>query len=128
MSAINLAQTPSAERIQNWIWANRTKLDGFSMYHGDEVGIEKRSWEDSDLRICYLFTGPYETASGNLAVPLIASMTEEMFPNSYADRAYFPSSRKDVEKFKKDGIPIFGVESKHSLKDFDIICFSLSPG
>lgn len=112
--------------IRAWLNDHRTTLEGYSYYLGDEVGTKVQNWETSALRICLVFVGPYETGAGNLAVPLLQSMIQEKFPSIYVDRAYAPSSRMDMKKFEESQIPIFGVESKQPLKDFDVVGFSVS--
>lgn len=93
---------------------------------GTEPGAEERSWPDAALRIVVVGASSYKDLAGNMAVPLIHRMILEHNHNWAVERAFFPGSRRDMEILQKWRVPIFSLETKHSLAEFDVICMSCS--
>jgi len=59
----------------------------------------------------------------NIAIPILYELLNSQ-PDVLAERVYAPWVDMEAE-LKTRGIPLFSLESKHPLKDFDIIGFSL---
>ena len=44
----------------------------------------------------------------------------------YADRFYLPETPRDLRSLERAGIPVFGIESRHQARDFDVLGTSIS--
>ena len=86
-------------------------------YVGGEFLSYNKDWDSASVRFAFVFPDKYEIGISNLGVRIIYDRVnkEQRF---LADRAYAPEP-----DFKPDFL--YGVESKHALKDFDGIGFSL---
>lgn len=115
------------EFFQDWLKKNLYKFEYPAVYIGTEPGTERRDWEKAPLRVCLCGTSTYENLTGNLAVPMLVRMLLESRPDWVVERAFFPCSKRDLEIFEKQRIPIFSLESKRRLTDFDVIAFSCLP-
>lgn len=117
------------EGISSWLEENIPFLDNPEIYatRGDEMNTVHRNWEEADFRLLLAGGMPYRSSVGNLAIPLIYSeIADETDDKFYFDRAYFWESRADFEKMTKGGLPIFGLESRQPIFNFDVVGFSLS--
>lgn len=76
-----------------------------------------------DLAFCMCFPEPYEVAMSNLGIKILYHMLNGR-ADTVCERCFFP-----WEDFTKEltanNIPLFSIESKKSLKDFDILGFSI---
>lgn len=125
-------------QIKKWLEDISYCMDIPEVYLGTEInsygshgkGNYYKLWDDSTLRFLLSSAWSYKGAIGNQSFPLIYQ-----FVNGYtrengerpfiAERAYFPDSKKDLGHFVRHEIPVFGVESKHCMADFDLVGFSL---
>jgi len=92
-------------------------------YTGNEWNSVIKDWENTPIKMALAYPDTYEIGMSNMAIPILY----EIF-NSQADvlceRVYAPWV--DMEAIMRDRkIPLFSLETKHPLKDFDIIGFSL---
>lgn len=116
----------SPAAINAWLERNIHKMDAPFAYIGDEPNTWKKDWADHDFRCAVIGGMSYNSSEGNLAVPLIYSQLNHGRPHYITERAYFPNSRKEWQMFRDDGVPIFSLENRRPLKDFDVIGFSIS--
>ncbi len=86
-------------------------------YVGGEFLSYNKDWDSASVRFAFVFPDKYEIGISNLGVRIIYDRVNKV-QRFLADRAYAPEP-----DFKPDFL--YGVESKHALKDFDGIGFSL---
>ena len=86
-------------------------------YVGGEFLSYNKDFNKSSVRFAFVFPDKYEIGISNLGVRIIYDRVNKT-DRFMADRAYAPEP-----DFKPDYL--YGVESKHALKDFDGIGFSL---
>ena len=86
-------------------------------YVGGEFLSYNKDWESSSVKFAFVFPDKYEIGISNLGVRIIYDRVNKV-ERYLADRAYAPEP-----DFKPEYL--YGVESKHALKDFDGIGFSL---
>ncbi len=92
-------------------------------YTGGEWNSIIKDWEGVPLRVALCFPDRYEIGMSNIAIPILYEILNRQ-PDVLAERAYAPWV--DMEAgMRAAGIPLFSLESKRPLKDFDIIGFSL---
>ncbi|MBI4180829.1 MAG: TIGR03960 family B12-binding radical SAM protein [Chloroflexi bacterium] len=92
-------------------------------YTGGEWNSIIKDWDKTPIRIALSYPDLYEIGMSNMALPILYELLNRQ-PDVLAERVFAPWP--DMEKLMRaEGIPLFSLESKHPLKDFDIIGFSL---
>ena len=92
-------------------------------YTGSEWNSIGKDWESTPIRIALSYPDVYEIGMSNMALPILYDLLNSQ-PNVLAERVYAPWVDMEAA-LQARGIPLFSLESKHPLKDFDIIGFSL---
>lgn len=93
-------------------------------YLGNELGAVHKSWESTSVRWVLTYPEIYEVGASNLGHIILYSILNAQ-PRQLCDRSYLPASDL-IGKLREQSIPLFAVESKRPLTDFDILGFSLS--
>ena len=92
-------------------------------YTGGEWNSIIKDWDKTRLKIALIYPDLYDLGMSNMAIPILYELFNSQ-PDVLAERAYAPW--KDMEQaMRSAGIPLYSLESKRPLKDFDIIGFSL---
>lgn len=94
-------------------------------YTGGELNSIVKNWTDQRIRskIALAFPDIYELGGSNLGLMVLYDLINKR-KDMLAERVYCPWP--DFEEFmRRDGIPLFGLETRHPLGDFDVIGFSL---
>jgi len=92
-------------------------------YTGGEWNSLVKDWDKTPIRIALSYPDLYEIGMSNMALPILYELLNSQ-PDVLAERVYAPWV--DMEAVMRTaGIPLFSLESKRPLKDFDIIGFSL---
>ncbi len=92
-------------------------------YTGGEWNSIVKDWESTNIRIALSYPDLYEIGMSNMALPILYDLLNSQ-PDVLAERVYAPWV--DMEAILRTaGISLLSLESKHPLKDFDIIGFSL---
>jgi radical SAM superfamily enzyme YgiQ (UPF0313 family) len=100
------------------------RADAPYQWLGDEPGSFRKPWDEAEVRMCLFACWPYEQTAGNQAIPLVYRIVNEA-PWALCDRSYFPATPRDLSLLEGK-VPIFGIESKHGLLDFDVVGTSIS--
>ena len=116
----------SAPQIQQFLDDHMYRLDLPQQYFGDEPNSYLKDWDSSTLRACIFASWPYEAAAGNQSIPSVYKAINIGREDFLCDRFYLPATPRDLKLFEKNGYPVFGIESKHQLMDFDIVGTSIS--
>ncbi len=93
-------------------------------YLGNEFGAVRKPWESAIARFCLTYPELYEVGASNLGHIILYSLLNA-HPDLLCDRAYLPGPDL-AAKLRETGTPLFGVESRRSLREFDVLGFSLS--
>lgn len=93
-------------------------------YLGNELGAVHKPWNESIVRWVLTYPEVYEVGASNLGHIILYSILNAQ-PRQLCDRAYLPASDL-ATKLRTTQTPLFAVESRRSLLDFDILGFSLS--
>ena len=92
-------------------------------YTGGEWNSVVKDWDKTPIKIALAYPDLYEIGMSNMALPILYDLLNSQ-PDVLAERVYAPWV--DMEAvMRSESIPLFSLESKHPLKDFDIIGFSL---
>lgn len=93
-------------------------------YLGNELGAIHKDWHTAAVRWVLTYPEVYEVGASNLGHVILYSILNAQ-PRQLCDRAYLPAPDLSA-KLRETQTPLFAVESRRSLIDFDILGFSLS--
>lgn len=93
-------------------------------YLGNELGAVHKPWADAAVRWVLTYPEIYEVGASNLGHIILYSILNAQ-PRQLCDRAYLPA-RDLNQKLQETQTPLFAVESRRALTNFDILGFSLS--
>ena len=93
-------------------------------YLGNERGAVHKPWSAAAVRWVLTYPEIYEVGASNLGHIILYSILNAQ-PRQLCDRAYLPAPDL-TEKLRNSQTPLFAVESRRVLTDFDILGFSLS--
>ncbi|MEW6088045.1 MAG: TIGR03960 family B12-binding radical SAM protein [bacterium] len=92
-------------------------------YIGEEWNIVKKPWDDKKVKIALVFPDLYEVGMSHLGLKILYSLLNNR-EDCLAERVYAPNI--DMESILREKrVPLFSLESKRALRDFDIIGFTL---
>ncbi len=92
-------------------------------YIGGELNQVLKDWNSVKTRLALVFPDIYDVGMSNLGLAVLYELINQR-PDALAERAYAPWMDME-EAMRAAGIPLYPLESKHPLADFDIIGFSL---
>lgn len=93
-------------------------------YLGNELGAVHKPWGSASIRWVLTYPEVYEVGASNLGHIILYNILNAQ-PRQLCDRAYLPAPDL-AAKLRDTQTPLFAVESRRSLRDFDILGFSLS--
>lgn len=93
-------------------------------YLGNELGAVHKPWTEAKVRWVLTYPEVYEVGASNLGHIILYNIINAQ-PQQLCDRTYLPAPDLAV-KLRSTNAPLFALESKRSLQDFDILGFSLS--
>ncbi len=92
-------------------------------YIGGEWNSIVKDWDQTAYKIALAFPDTYELGMSNLGLMILYDIINKQ-PDMLAERVYAPWV--DMEAvMRQEGIPLYSLETRHPLTDFDIIGFSL---
>lgn len=92
-------------------------------YTGQEFGQIVKDKSKIRMRIAFCFPDTYEIGMSNLGVKILYGALNEM-EDVWCERVYAPWTDME-EQMRKNNISLFALESKDSVRDFDIMAMSL---
>lgn len=93
-------------------------------YLGLEQGSIHKPWDSASIRWVLTYPDIYEVGSSNLGHIILYSILNAQ-PHQLCDRTYLPAPDL-IAKLRATATPLFAVESRRSLTEFDILGFNLS--
>ncbi len=92
-------------------------------YTGGELNSVVKDKENVDLRFAFCFPDTYEIGMSHLGIKILYSLINSR-DNYWCERVFAPDT--DMEKIMRErDIPLFGLESRDALLDFDVVGFTL---
>ena len=116
----------SPAQIQQFLDENLWRFDLGVQYLGDEPNAALRDWDSSTVRMLMVASWDYSQSAGNSSIPSVYCAVHRASEQYLCDRFYLPATPRDMRMLEKNGIPVFGIESKHALTDFDVVATSIS--
>ena len=99
------------------------KVQKPARYTGGEWNSIVKDWGKTPVKIALSYPDVYEIGMSNMALPILYDLLNAQ-PDILAERV-FPPWVDMAKEMKANDIPLFSLETKHPLKEFDIIGFSL---
>ena len=93
-------------------------------YLGNELGAKHKEWASAVVRWVLTYPEVYEVGASNLGHIILYNILNAQ-PRQLCDRTYLPAPDL-AQKLKQTKTPLFALESRLCLTDFDILGFSLS--
>ncbi|HIX33968.1 MAG TPA: TIGR03960 family B12-binding radical SAM protein [Candidatus Gemmiger avium] len=92
-------------------------------YTGGEPGCVYKDKSQVDLRFAFCFPDTYEVGMSFLGMKILYELLNQ-HPNWWCERAFMPWLDM-VQQHRELGLPLYTLESKDPLTDFDIVGFTL---
>ncbi|MBN8594521.1 MAG: TIGR03960 family B12-binding radical SAM protein [Anaerolineae bacterium] len=92
-------------------------------YVGGEFNSVVKNWDTTDFRVALAFPDIYDLAMSNLGIMLLYQQLNQQ-PDMLAERVFAPWT--DMEDLMRaQSVPLYSLETKHALREFDLLGFSL---
>jgi radical SAM family uncharacterized protein len=116
-----MVRTPA--EIVNFLERNLLKVQKPARYTGGEINQVVKDWESTQTHVALIFPDLYDLGMSNLGLAILYDQLNQR-TDTLAERSYAPWS--DMEAILRAAhVPLYSLESKHPLADFDILGFSL---
>jgi radical SAM family uncharacterized protein len=92
-------------------------------YTGGEYNSVVKPWDEIPYRLALVFPDVYDLGMSNLALAVLYDIVNRQ-PDMLAERAYTPWLDM-LAAMRREGIPLYSLETRHALADFDVIGFTL---
>ena len=93
-------------------------------YTGGEWNSVQKDWDDCDVRVALAYPDLYDIGMSNLGIGILYDIINRR-EGMLAERVFAPWS--DLETIMRaEGIPLWSLESRRPLREFDVLGFSLS--
>jgi radical SAM family uncharacterized protein len=99
------------------------KVEKPSRYTGGELNEIVKNPNEVDIRFAFCFPDVYEVGMSHLGSRILYHTINQR-QDTYCERSFAPWPDME-EQLRKNNIPLFTLETKDSLKDFDILGFTL---
>lgn len=111
------------QEIENWLEHNLLRVQKPGRYAGGELNQVVKDWDSVLTRVALIFPDLYEIGVPNLALTILYEILNNR-PDTLAERAYSPWDDMEAA-MRAAGVPLFSLESKHPLSQFDILGITL---
>ncbi|TEB12758.1 hypothetical protein Pmgp_00733 [Pelotomaculum propionicicum] len=92
-------------------------------YAGGEWNAVCKNWGEVDLKVAFAFPDVYEVGMSHLGLQILYGIVNSR-PDALMERVFAPWPDM-AEKMREHEIPLFALESKRPLRDFDVVAFTL---
>ncbi len=99
------------------------KVQKPARYTGGELNSVCKNAEEMAVRIAFCFPDLYEVGMSHLGMKILYGLYNAQ-ADTWCERVFAPD--EDMEQLmRENGIPLFGLESRDAIADFDFIAFTL---
>ncbi len=92
-------------------------------YTGGEYNQIIKNKSDVDIRVAFCFPDTYEIGMSNLGMSILYSTMNEL-PYVWCERVFAPWGDM-YQEMKKEGIPLYALESGDPISEHDVLAFSI---
>ena len=100
-----------------------SRVEKPARYTGGEYNAVVKDRKKVDTRVALCFPDTYEIGMSNLGVRILYGLMNEL-PGVWCERVFAPWGDME-EEMRREGLPLYGLESGDPVSDFDILGFSL---
>ncbi|MBI4321540.1 MAG: TIGR03960 family B12-binding radical SAM protein [Chloroflexi bacterium] len=93
-------------------------------YTGHELNSIAKDWNDVDVKVALVYPDVYEVGMSNFGLQILYSLLNAR-EHMLAERCFTPWIDMEA-RMRAAQLPLFALESRRPLRDFDIVGFSLS--
>lgn len=111
------------QTMNDKIEAMLEKVQKAPRYTGGEMNTQVKSWEEAPLHYVFCFPDTYEIGMSHLGMKLLTGLINDQ-EWSLCERCFMPWVDM-IALMKEQGVPLFSLESRHPLRDFDMVGFTL---
>lgn len=113
----------TAEQIELALERILPRVTKPARYTGGEYNQIIKNWHDIDFKVALAFPDIYDLGMSNLGLMIMYDIINK-HRNLLAERVYCPWT--DMEELMREReIPLFSLETKHAVRDFDMLAISL---
>ena len=120
MNDINMMDSAQISAVINKILPS-VKSPG--RYTGGEFNQVLKNWNSAAIKTALLFPEIYDLAMSNLGLMILYDLINQS-PHYLAERVFVPWTDMEAA-LRREGIPLYSLESKRPVVDFDILAVSL---
>ncbi|MBM3122645.1 MAG: TIGR03960 family B12-binding radical SAM protein, partial [Chloroflexi bacterium] len=117
------ARVLTAEEIGQRLHRLLPRVEKPGRYFGGELNQVVKDWDATALHAALVFPDVYDLGMSNLGVAILYDILNRQ-PEMLAERVYAPWPDMEAA-LRQAGLPLYGLETKHALLDFDLIGISL---
>ncbi len=111
------------EQIERTLDRMLLRVEKPGRYVGGEYNSVVKDWDVTDVKVALAFPDIYDLGMSNLGIMILYEQVNNQ-PDMLAERVFSPWP--DMETIMRDqGIPLYSLETKHSIRDFDLLGISL---
>lgn len=92
-------------------------------YSGGELNQIVKDWQSTAVHCCLVFPDIYDIGMSNLGLAILYDLINQRL-DALAERVFAPWVDMET-KLRQNHLPLYSLETKHPLADFDIVGFSL---
>ena len=92
-------------------------------YTGGELNQVVKDWGDIDIKVALVFPDIYDIGMSNLGLAILYDLINQR-PDALAERAFSPWTDMEAA-LRETKIPLFSLETKHALSEFDLVGLTL---
>lgn len=92
-------------------------------YTGNEWNSVVKDWSEIDVKIALIFPDVYDLGMSNLGLMVLYDLVNQQ-PDLLAERVFAPWTDMEAA-MRQAGLPLFSLETRHPLRAFDILGFTL---
>lgn len=111
------------EQIQNALDRLLLTVEKPGRYVGGEFNSVEKDWEQVPTRVALAFPDIYDLGMPNLGLATFYDLINRR-PDMLAERVYLPWIDMEAA-MRREGIPLFSLETKHPIADFDLLAVSV---
>lgn len=92
-------------------------------YTGKEINRSKNNFSRDNFNVCLVFPDTYEIGMSHQGIKLLYRLLNQI-PKVNAERCFLPDLQS-IRAFRDYNVPLFSLENRKPLGEFDLIAFSL---